>query len=103
MKKSVFVSALFALTLIVGLLTYFQPITAAPTATEGQESMLAQVTNTGCAKIECGSCPGASCKIGGICCYVPGTDGAPDRDGLGECGCNADGEPVCTCKVGQPR
>ncbi len=53
-----------------------------------------------CAKIECGTCPGSNCKIDGICCHVPDD---PARPGMAECGCTADGEPVCECKVGVPR
>lgn len=52
-----------------------------------------------CAKIECGTCPGAKCKIDGICCYVPNKPNA----GVASCGCTADGEPVCKCDAGVPR
>ena len=113
MKKKLFVVAGFAsLVLLVGLLVHFQPRTAGAESlkdevevTDLEDSRVAplQVTNAGCAKIKCGSCPGKNCKIGGICCYVPGKGGARDKDGVASCGCNAKGEPVCSCKVGQPR
>jgi len=110
MKKSMLVAGALSVMVTAGLLVYFQPDAAATNSdqervaiSEGTQAIPMQVTNAGCAKIQCGSCPGAKCKVKGICCYVRGTGGARDRDGVAECGCTAQGEPVCKCKVGQPR
>lgn len=110
MKKGFLGAGIFALIVMVSLLAYFQPGVASTnhgdelTATDVAAVESSQpIPLAGCAKIECGACPGPNCKIDGICCWVPGANGAPGHDGVASCGCTAQGEPVCKCDVGQPR
>jgi|GEM_PF-4455401 len=71
------------------------------TVTVAAETNHGAVPMSECETVKCGSCPGPNCKIDGICCYVPG--GSRSEVGIADCGCTADGEPVCKCIKGVPR
>ena len=105
MRKVLLGAGVLAAVAMAVLLVQFQPGNAATNAGQACEIVDSPQPTplSACAKIECGTCPGPKCKIDGICCYVPGTNGAPGRDGVASCGCDAQGEPVCKCDVGQPR